>query len=148
MENERGIQAKNMCLKINTSKYLYFALTLKKMSFLFLLKYKAESILAGILAKRLGKPWSSLKPVYLHTLSSVKEQVESEKGIKHCDDGRSFLEHFKNVTILIHLSENMTCQCAESEQLHSGSLAAPSTVQRSGWDCCSQSWTPSTRTDH
>lgn len=76
----------------NESKpILSSALTLKKISFLLLLKYKAESILAGILAKRLGKPWSSLKPLYLHILSPVKEHAERRKiFFKSCNNRRLF----------------------------------------------------------
>lgn len=62
-------------------KQVNVALTLKKISFLFLLKYKAESILAGILVKRLGKPWSSLNPEYLHNLSSVKKKFGEKTSI-------------------------------------------------------------------
>ena len=61
---------------------LSFPLTLKKISFLFLLRYKAESIFAGMLDKRLGKPWSSLKLVYLHTLSPVNGHVEKKRTKK------------------------------------------------------------------
>lgn len=55
------------------------ALTLKKRSFLFLLRYKAESIFAGMLVKRFGKPRSSLKSVYLHTLSPLINHVQWKK---------------------------------------------------------------------
>lgn len=80
-------------LSQNKSKrILSFALTLKKISFLFLLKYKAESMLAGILVKRLGKPWSSLKPVYLHTLSSVTEHAGREE--RYSLNAERVKEHF------------------------------------------------------
>lgn len=106
-----------------------------------------------MLDKRLGKPWSSLKPVYLHNLSPVKgclqrkdtwiqktHQTEHTAGIKHSE--RCWQNYW------INLSESRICQFAESEQLHWDFLAAPSTVRKSGWECCSQSWTLSTHTAH
>lgn len=65
--------------KLNLKKASFLALTLKNSSFLFLLKYKAESIFAGMLVKRLGKPLSSLNPVYLHTLSPVSGHFERKE---------------------------------------------------------------------
>lgn len=53
-----------------------FCFTLKNIIFLFFLKYKAESTLTGTLTSCLGKPWSSLKPVYLQNLSAVEAQRE------------------------------------------------------------------------
>ena len=132
----------------NMSKQIwYLVLTLKKISFLFLLKYKAESMLAGMLFRRLGKPWSSLKLVYLHTLSSVKENIKKDKMLNPRQHCTSYPRENFTTMKWIHLSENRTFQSAESEQLHWGSLAAPSTVLRSGRVCCSHYWTPSTHTD-
>lgn len=47
-----------------------------------------------------------------------------------------------------HLSESRTFRSSESEQLRRGSLAAPSTEPRWGWESWSRTWTPSTHADH
>lgn len=64
----------NTWLDVHPGTCYQFALTLKKSSFLFLLKYKAASTSAGMLVRRLGKLRSSLNLVYLHTLSPWRDE--------------------------------------------------------------------------
>lgn len=98
--------------------------------------------------------WGSRGQVWSRSISTVcllwKKHDENKKAkLKSCQHCTSYTrENFFKTMKWIHLSENRSCQSAESEQLHWGSLAAPSTVQRSGRGCCGQNWTPSTRSDH